>query len=336
MRKLSAPRDSTVRRLFALSMNQCAFPDCSTPILDRNTNTILAEICHIHAKNKKGLRYDELQTSEERHGFENLILMCSVHHKIIDAPENLTEFSADRLREIKTEHEQFARDENQTLPPLTRSQISDLRRASAYLGEYVTHMDFRQAVLNAGGQGGNHGGGGGGGVITIVGQTQVPAEAKLKLDGQAPGGGGGALNFVGRPSTPDDISNGLRLSGIFTANSFHFDNGTFHVLGGGWVNLPLKSIPMPVSILLVCIVELGSIAENTLIRCDIEVTDPKGGKAASDVFDVPVTGSANLIARHTVMRRLSFDATETGVWTFKVSSGGIPLADYDIEIGLQR
>ena len=211
MAELSAPKDSTIRRLFALSMNKCAFLDCSTPILDPKTNTILAEVCHINAQNGKGPRYNLDQTHEERHGFENLILMCRVHHKIIDAPENLAEFSAERLHAIKTEHEQRARDANQTIPSLTRSQLNDLRIASSYLGQNVTHMDFRQAVLSAGGQGGNHGGGGGGGVITIVGTTQVPAEAKFKLDGQAPGGGGGALNFVGRPSTPAAAAWGERL-----------------------------------------------------------------------------------------------------------------------------
>lgn len=332
MADLVAPKDSTIRRLFALSMNRCAFPDCPTPILDPATNTILAEVCHIHARNAKGLRYQEGQSSEERHGFENLILMCSIHHKIIDAPENIAQFSAERLRAIKAEHEQRARDADQTPSSLTRSQVNDLRIAGAYLGQNVTHLDLRQAVLNAGGQGGFHGGGGGGGIITIVGTNQVPPDATLNLDGQAPGGGGGVLNFVGRPSTPDDISSGLRISGIFTANSFHFDNGTFHVLGGAWTRLALDVIPSPVSILLVCIVELGSIAEHTLIRFDIEVTDPVGKKAVSDVFDASIAENGNLIARFIAMRRLSFDATEVGVWTFTVSSGGIPLADYDIEI----
>lgn len=334
MTQLSAPRDSTIRRLFALSMNQCAFPDCLTPILDPKTNTILAEVCHIHAKSDKGLRYDPDQTPEERHGFENLILMCGVHHKIIDAPENLPEFPAERLFEIKAEHEKRARESGrQSLFSLTRTQINELKNDSVYVGQHVTHMDFRHAVLNAGGEGGKNGGGGGGGVITIVGSTQAPPEAKLKLDGQSPGGGGGALNFVGRPSTPDDVVNGLRVSSIFTANSFHFDHGTFHVLGGGWANLPLKPLPSPVSILLVCVVELGSIVENTLIRCDIDVIDPQANKVASEIFDVSVSSDARLVARHTAMRLVKFDANEAGVWTFKVSSGGIPLADYDIEIG---
>ena len=315
-------------------MNRCAYPNCSTPILDPKTHTILAEICHIHAQNEKGPRYNPDQSSEERHAFENLILMCSVHHTIIDARENLAEYTFERLFELKAEHEKRAESDDGNLAQLTRAQLSELRTASDYFGHHVTHMDFRHAVLSAGGEGGKNGGGGGGGVITIVGTTQIPPEVKVKLDGQSPGGGGGALNFVGRPGTSDDIVNGLRISSIFTANSFHFDHGLFHVLGGGWTNLPLKSMPSTVSIRLVCVFELGSIADNTLIRCDVEVIDPKGRMEVTDVFDIAVSSNSTFVARYTAQRLVPFEVREAGVWTLKVSSGGIPLADYDIEIGV--
>src|SRR5258708_2850472 len=118
-------------------MNQCAFPGCSTPILDPKTNTILAEICHVHAQNKKGARYNATQTPEERHAFENLILMCSVHHKIIDASQNILEYPAERLLEIKAEHERRINEAGQALAPLTRAQLNELKSASDYTGQYV-------------------------------------------------------------------------------------------------------------------------------------------------------------------------------------------------------
>jgi len=103
-------------------MNRCAFPGCPTPILDPSTSTILAEICHIHAQSEKGPRYNPEQNSEQRHSLENLILMCRVHHKIIDAIENLAEYPAQRLFEIKAHHEKLARDAGLTPQQLTRSQ----------------------------------------------------------------------------------------------------------------------------------------------------------------------------------------------------------------------
>src|SRR5947208_3015009 len=140
--ELSAPRDSTIRRLFALSMNRCAFPECSTPILDLKTKTILAEVCHIHAQNENGPRYKRDQTAEERHGLENLILMCGVHHKIIDAPASLGTYTAKHLLAIKSEHESQAAQNKEHPDTLTRAQLNKLKAGSIYAGTNVAHMDF--------------------------------------------------------------------------------------------------------------------------------------------------------------------------------------------------
>ena len=60
-------------------------------------------VCHIKARSKGGPRYDSKQTGEERHGYANLVLMCSRHGKVIDSePETYT---VDVLREMKAVHE---------------------------------------------------------------------------------------------------------------------------------------------------------------------------------------------------------------------------------------
>jgi len=54
-------------------------------------------------KNSGGPRYDPNQPDEERDVFEDLLLMCPIHHDVIDAdPES---YSVSRLKEIKTRHE---------------------------------------------------------------------------------------------------------------------------------------------------------------------------------------------------------------------------------------
>jgi hypothetical protein len=102
MGDIAAPRPSVVKRLFGLSGNRCAFPNCTLALID-DAGCVTGEICHIHARSPNGPRYEPLQTAEERHAFDNLILMCPQHHKRIDeAPE---EFTAARLKTFKTEHE---------------------------------------------------------------------------------------------------------------------------------------------------------------------------------------------------------------------------------------
>ncbi len=102
MKSIKGPTEGTLKRLFALSRNRCAFPQCPTAIV-QPTLTMTGQVCHIKARSVGGPRYDNNQTEEERHGFGNLILLCSVHHDIVDAePER---FDAELLQEIKEMHE---------------------------------------------------------------------------------------------------------------------------------------------------------------------------------------------------------------------------------------
>ncbi|MHA1437840.1 MAG: hypothetical protein ACTSPD_09685 [Promethearchaeota archaeon] len=101
---LTAPKDKTKKRLFAFSGNKCYFPNCNTPLVDLKSETVIGEICHIKGKKPKSPRYDPNQSDEERHGFDNLILMCPLHHKVID--DNPDSYTISRLYEIKKRHEE--------------------------------------------------------------------------------------------------------------------------------------------------------------------------------------------------------------------------------------
>ena len=99
---MSGPSEKTVKKLFALSKNQCGFPNCGTPIV-HSTGTIVGDICHIKAQSPGGPRFDSGQTEDQRHAFENLLLLCNLHHRLIDAdPEK---YSVELLNEIKELHE---------------------------------------------------------------------------------------------------------------------------------------------------------------------------------------------------------------------------------------
>lgn len=96
----SRPSEADIKRLFAESHNRCAFPKCLNSIILEGS--IVGDICHIKAKHKDGSRYDTDQTNNERHDHENLILLCKLHHKIVDDDE--ISYTVDRLTKMKCIH----------------------------------------------------------------------------------------------------------------------------------------------------------------------------------------------------------------------------------------
>lgn len=97
------PSRPTVKRLFAVSGNLCGFPKCSTPLVDPQSGAIIGAMCHIKGDKPGSARYDRCQSNEDRHGFANLILLCNVHHKVVDDDEDA--YSVERLLQMKQDHE---------------------------------------------------------------------------------------------------------------------------------------------------------------------------------------------------------------------------------------
>lgn len=62
---MGQPTTTTIKRLFALSGNIYAFPGCQLPIIESG-GTVTGEICHVHARNSGGPRFDASQSDAER------------------------------------------------------------------------------------------------------------------------------------------------------------------------------------------------------------------------------------------------------------------------------
>lgn len=93
---------NTIKRLFALSGNQCAFPGCKVKIVQETSDYLITQICHIEAAEPEGQRYNPNQSDDDRRSFENLVLLCPNHH-VVTNEEGI--YSVEDLKKIKKDHE---------------------------------------------------------------------------------------------------------------------------------------------------------------------------------------------------------------------------------------
>lgn len=98
--------------LWGRAGNRCANPECRIELVMDVTETddesLLGEECHIVARSSDGPRGNESFPKDKIDNYENLILMCRIHHKIIDdQPEKYT---VSYLKDLKYQHERWVRE----------------------------------------------------------------------------------------------------------------------------------------------------------------------------------------------------------------------------------
>jgi hypothetical protein len=101
----AAPDELTKLRLFASSGTFCQNPACGRQLfVNTGSKRIhIAEIAHVFAANNDGPRSNKALSKAERGAFENLILLCSVCHTMIDKAEQ--DFPDNLLAAWKRDHE---------------------------------------------------------------------------------------------------------------------------------------------------------------------------------------------------------------------------------------
>ena len=129
----------THKMLWGRSGNRCALPTCRKNLVEDETQTddasIVGDEAHIVAREEDGPRGKSLLTSEERDKYNNLILMCKVHHKMID--DQPLEYTVDKLHQMKTEHLEWVA---KNLSPDTDKQKDDEIYAT-YIDKWVQLAD---------------------------------------------------------------------------------------------------------------------------------------------------------------------------------------------------
>lgn len=71
--------------------------------MDDASGKVTGRVCHIKGRKPGAARYGPNRDATERHGFDNLILMCPIHHDVIDSDP--TKYTVTILRKYKAEHE---------------------------------------------------------------------------------------------------------------------------------------------------------------------------------------------------------------------------------------
>lgn len=101
----------THKLLWGKSGSICAFPDCKRELVIDETETddpsLIGEEAHIVARKPDGPRGESDLTPEERDYYNNLILLCSIHHKQVD--DQNKEFTVEKLNDFKRQHESWVR-----------------------------------------------------------------------------------------------------------------------------------------------------------------------------------------------------------------------------------
>jgi len=112
--------NQTRKTLWARSGNRCAIcrTELVTKIVSTNRQSIIGEECHIVAQKTDGSRGNSILTSSQRDHYNNLILLCSVHHKIVDDHPEV--YTTEKLAALKATHEKWV---SEKLSPTFESGI---------------------------------------------------------------------------------------------------------------------------------------------------------------------------------------------------------------------
>jgi hypothetical protein len=98
-----APSETAVKTLFATSGNLCFFTGCEQLLTKPDWVKVNAKVAHIKGEHPGSARYDENQPDEERQGYHNLMLLCPMHHTLVDDLEPYN-YSVAQLTDMKEKH----------------------------------------------------------------------------------------------------------------------------------------------------------------------------------------------------------------------------------------
>lgn len=137
--------------LWARSGNRCAI--CRIILINernqKDKDSVIGDECHIKGQKKGASRYFPDKEENTIDSYENLILLCKVHHKVID--DQINTYTEEYLLEIKSAHEKWV---NDTLN-FSKKSLNPLKINKSFINGGLKNLiridivvDFSTKVIN--------------------------------------------------------------------------------------------------------------------------------------------------------------------------------------------
>lgn len=99
-----------IKILWGRAAGLCSMPDCRIKLTPQSEvipsgGVVIGENCHIVAEKAEGPRGKYPVPEADRNRYPNLILLCNIHHKIIDT--DVASWPVERLHQVKINHENW-------------------------------------------------------------------------------------------------------------------------------------------------------------------------------------------------------------------------------------
>ncbi|WP_084630616.1 HNH endonuclease signature motif containing protein [Desulfovibrio aminophilus] len=136
--------DKTRKILWGRSGSRCAI--CRRALIIDATGcddeSIIGEECHIISSKANGPRYSTSFLNESIDDQKNLILLCRIHHKLIDDQQET--YTVEKLKKIKSDHEEWVSSN------LAKRQKKQLRviRIKENIPKFLARIDNGSSLYN--------------------------------------------------------------------------------------------------------------------------------------------------------------------------------------------
>lgn len=143
MSKTTIP-PKVITKLWTLSGGRCQYEGCNQPLWRDNLTMMqinTAYIAHIVADSPGGPRGDKFRSPRLAKDFNNLMLLCDTHHRLIDK-EDIAGHPESRLLEMKEKHEKRI----ELLSSLTPENKSHILFFGANIGAQSSPLTFKNCV----------------------------------------------------------------------------------------------------------------------------------------------------------------------------------------------